>query len=131
VTFAVLNFLYHALLMKSKTLSSFFDLKAEIAKREEGLGKSKAEVKSNVVVGINKGLKKNRNIGKHAANVDSSLPASPEPFDAARAALERKAELYDQLKSGNTAGLDDRQLETLLVSSVASISRLQVEINHT
>jgi hypothetical protein len=116
-----LTYSQHVLLMKSKALSSFFDFKAEIAKQEEEFNKNKAGGKSNVVVGdvkrTYKGSKKNRDIDsgvKAIVDADSSLPAL-EPFDAARAALEHKARIYDQLKSGMTGGLSEQQYDALLV----------------
>jgi hypothetical protein len=36
-------------------------------------------------------------------------------LDRARAALERKAQIYDKLKKGQTGGLNDKQYDALLV----------------
>lgn len=50
------------------------------------------------------------------ATRDIELEAVSQPtLESARAALERKAEIYDKLRKGKTGGLNDKQYESLLV----------------
>lgn len=41
--------------------------------------------------------------------------ASKRTFESGRAALERKAQIYEKLRKGKSGGLSDAQIETLLV----------------
>ena len=57
----------------------------------------------------------NKGVKSRAAR-DIELEAVSKPtLDSARAALERKAKIYDKLKRGKTGGLNDAQYEALLV----------------
>jgi hypothetical protein len=53
---------------------------------------------------------------KSRAARDIELETISKPtLDAARAALERKAKIYEKLRKGQTGGLNDKQYEALLV----------------
>ncbi|KAI0330223.1 hypothetical protein GY45DRAFT_1251322 [Cubamyces sp. BRFM 1775] len=103
--------------------SSFFDLKAELAKKEEEFAKTKASGKETYVVG---GVKRDdkkialwakANPGVHArAARDIELEEISKPtLESARAILERKAKVYDKLRKGKSGGLNDKQYDALLV----------------
>ncbi|QRV75163.1 hypothetical protein RhiJN_03178 [Ceratobasidium sp. AG-Ba] len=106
--------------------SSFFDLKAELAKHEDAFAKSKLVGKGRVepIVG---GVKKDKdkkppawarqNKGvKDRARRDAELEQVSKPtLESARAALERKAQIYDKLQRGKGGGLSEKQREALLV----------------
>jgi len=50
------------------------------------------------------------------ASRDIELEAVSKPtLESARAALERKAKIYDKLRKGKTGGLNDQQYDNLLV----------------
>ncbi|KAJ7227135.1 hypothetical protein GGX14DRAFT_628361 [Mycena pura] len=105
---------------KGISASSFLDLKAELSKQEDEFTRNKASGKSSYVVGgIKRPNKKptvwaRQNKGvKDRATRDLELEAISKP--SARAALERKAKIYDKLKKGQTGGLNDKQYESLLV----------------
>jgi hypothetical protein len=57
------------------------------------------------------------NAGVKSRNArDLELEAISRPtVESARAVLERKAKLYDQLRRGKTGGLSDKQYDALLV----------------
>ncbi|KAH9850253.1 hypothetical protein C2E23DRAFT_317241 [Lenzites betulinus] len=102
--------------------SSFLELKAELAKKEEDFSKNKAAGKAIAVVG---GVKRNDKLSKWAkANVGVNSRAardiefeeiSKPTMESARAALERKAKVYDKLAKGKSGGLDEKQYSALLV----------------
>ncbi|KAJ6513328.1 hypothetical protein C8R45DRAFT_812987 [Mycena sanguinolenta] len=108
---------------KGISASSFLDLKAELSKQEDEFTRNKAAGKSNYVVGgVKRPDKKptiwaRQNKGVNArASRDIELEAISKPtLESARAALERKAKIYDKLKKGKTGGLNDKQYESLLV----------------
>jgi hypothetical protein len=57
----------------------------------------------------------NKGVKARAAR-DIELEAISKPtLESARAALERKAKIYDKLKKGKTGGLSDAQYDALLV----------------
>ncbi|KAK0469850.1 uncharacterized protein EV420DRAFT_70686 [Desarmillaria tabescens] len=102
---------------KGISASSFLDLKAEIAKKEEefsrksssGKKSPKPEKKPTVWA------RKNKGVSSRAAR-DIELEAVSKPtLDSARAALERKAKIYDKLKKGKSGGLSEKQFDALLV----------------
>ncbi|KAI0734212.1 hypothetical protein C8Q72DRAFT_454987 [Fomitopsis betulina] len=103
--------------------SSFFDLKAELAKQEEDFAKNKAAGKGAALVGgVKRPDKKlplwaKQNAGVHArAARDFALEEVSRPtLEAARAALERKAQVYEKLRKGKSGGLSEKQYEALLV----------------
>ncbi|KAI0368746.1 hypothetical protein BV20DRAFT_968832 [Pilatotrama ljubarskyi] len=103
--------------------SSFFDLKAELAKKEEEFTKNKAAGKANAIVGgvkrndkkLSKWAKANAGVQARAAR-DIELEAVSQPtLESARAILERKAKIYDKLSKGKSGGLDEKQYDALLV----------------
>ncbi|KAG7451122.1 uncharacterized protein BT62DRAFT_984358 [Guyanagaster necrorhizus] len=102
---------------KGISASSFLDLKAELAKKEEefarnsasGKKPSKPEKKPTVWA------RKNKGVSSRAAR-DIELEAISKPtLDSARATLERKAKIYDKLRKGKSGGLSEKQFDTLLV----------------
>ncbi|TFY50654.1 hypothetical protein EVJ58_g10951 [Rhodofomes roseus] len=103
--------------------SSFFDLKAELAKQEEEFAKNKAAGKATAVVGgVKRPDKKptvwaRQNTGvKARAARDIELEEISRPtLESARAVLERKALVYEKLRKGKSGGLSDKQYEALLV----------------
>ncbi|KAF7374952.1 hypothetical protein MSAN_00381300 [Mycena sanguinolenta] len=108
---------------KGISASSFLDLKAELSKQEDEFARNKAAGKVNYVVGgVKRPDKKptiwaRQNKGVNArASRDIELEAISKPtLESARAALERKAQIYDKLKKGKTGGLSDKQYDSLLV----------------
>ena len=59
--------------------------------------------------------RQNKGVNSRASR-DVELEAISKPtLESARAALERKAKIYDKLKKGKTGGLTDRQYDALLV----------------
>lgn len=108
---------------KGVSASSFFDLKAELAKQESEFAKSKAAGKSTQIVGgIKRPDKKpttwaRQNKGVNArASRDIQLEEISKPtLESARAVLERKAKIYDKLRQGKSGGLNDKQYDALLV----------------
>ncbi|KAJ7170622.1 hypothetical protein C8R43DRAFT_1085189 [Mycena crocata] len=108
---------------KGISASSFLDLKAELSKQEDEFSRNKAAGKSNFIVGgVTRPDKKptiwarqNRGVDSRASrDVELELISKP-TLESARAALERKAKIYDKLKKGQTGGLNDKQYEALLV----------------
>ncbi|GJE96609.1 hypothetical protein PsYK624_128080 [Phanerochaete sordida] len=100
--------------------SSFFDLKAELAKKEEQFAKDKAAGKSTSLVERpdkkpSKWAKSNKGVNQRAARDVELEEVSRPTLEAARAALERKAQIYEKLAKGKSGGLNDKQYETLLV----------------
>ncbi|KAK0204735.1 hypothetical protein DFS33DRAFT_1382635 [Desarmillaria ectypa] len=109
----------HAAKSKAKGISasSFLDLKAELAKKEEeftnksssGKKLSKPEKKPTVWA------RKNKGVSSRAAR-DIELEAVSKPtLELARATLERKAKIYDKLRKGKSGGLSEKQFDALLV----------------
>ncbi|KAG6917005.1 hypothetical protein DXG01_004270 [Tephrocybe rancida] len=108
---------------KGISVSSFLDLKAEISKQEDEFVRSKVSGKGNYVVGgVKRPDKKptvwarqNKGLQSRASR-DVELEAVSKPtLESARAALERKAKIYDKLRKGKTGGLNDKQYDALLV----------------
>ncbi|KAH7930193.1 hypothetical protein BV22DRAFT_1001288 [Leucogyrophana mollusca] len=102
--------------------SSFFDLKAELAKKEEEFAKSKAAGGSNYLTGGVKRDKKpttwarsNKGVNGRAARDIEIEALSKVTIESARAALERKAKVYDKLRKGKSGGLNEKQYAALLV----------------
>lgn len=59
--------------------------------------------------------RQNKGVDARSAR-DVELEAISKPtLESARAALERKAKIYDKLRKGKSGGLTDKQYETLLV----------------
>lgn len=62
------------------------------------------------------------------ASRDIDLEAISKPtLESARAALERKAKIYDKLRKGKTGGLNDKQYDALLVD----VSSVLVKVDLT
>ncbi|KAG5647407.1 hypothetical protein DXG03_000478 [Asterophora parasitica] len=113
---------------KGVSASSFLDLKAELSKQEAEFSKSKAAGKANYIVGgvkrpdkkptvwarQNKGLQ-----GRAARDVELEEVSKP-TLESARAALERKAKIYEKLRKGKTGGLNDKQYDALLVDQTSN-----------
>ncbi|EKM58214.1 uncharacterized protein PHACADRAFT_116951 [Phanerochaete carnosa HHB-10118-sp] len=103
--------------------SSFLDLKAELAKKEEQFTRDKAAGKSTSLVGgVKRPDKKptkwgtsNKGVNERAARDVELEEISRPTLEAARAALERKAQIYEKLAKGKSGGLNEKQYETLLV----------------
>ncbi|KZP00644.1 hypothetical protein CALVIDRAFT_533656 [Calocera viscosa TUFC12733] len=109
--------------------ASFFDLKAEIAARESEFKKQRASSSASTTVvhgGIKQPLatgkkptvwaKSNKGVMSRHERDMAELEAIARPtVDRAMAALERKAQIYDKLKKGQTGGLNDKQYDMLLV----------------
>ncbi|CAE6354125.1 unnamed protein product [Rhizoctonia solani] len=110
---------------QSVNAASFFDLKAELAKHEDAFAKSKLSSKGKVepIVGGSKRpdqkkptwARENKGV-RDRARRDAELDQISRPtLESARAKLERKARLYEQLQKGKGAGLSEKQRESLLV----------------
>ncbi|KAK2462981.1 hypothetical protein APHAL10511_005033 [Amanita phalloides] len=108
---------------KSISASSFLELKAELAKKEEELTKLKAAGQSTTIAGGPKRpdkkptvwTRQNKGVSSRAAR-DLELEAIDKPtLESARAVLERKAKIYDKLMKGKTGGLSENQYASLLV----------------
>ncbi|EPQ54045.1 hypothetical protein GLOTRDRAFT_62527, partial [Gloeophyllum trabeum ATCC 11539] len=100
--------------------SSFLDLKAELAKHEEQSSKTKGPRNTPVFAGPSKKpsawLKNNKGVKARAQKDVIELEAVSKPtLEKARAVLERKAKIYEQLRKGKSGGLSDKQYEALLV----------------
>ncbi|KAG5717307.1 hypothetical protein E4T56_gene2411, partial [Termitomyces sp. T112] len=120
---------------KGVSVGSFLDLKAEIARQEEEFAKTKAAGKAKYIIGgVKRPDKKptvwarqNKGLQARAAR-DVELEAVSKPtLESARAALERKAKIYDKLQKGKTGGLNDRQYDALLVDFDSKPSSGQYE----
>ncbi|KAG5354103.1 hypothetical protein C0989_007463 [Termitomyces sp. Mn162] len=120
---------------KGVSVGSFLDLKAEIARQEEEFVKTKAAGKAKYIIGgVKRPDKKptvwarqNKGLQARAAR-DVELEAVSKPtLESARAALERKAKIYDKLQKGKTGGLNDRQYDALLVDFDSKPSSGQYE----
>ncbi|KAI0649259.1 hypothetical protein C8Q79DRAFT_1007796 [Trametes meyenii] len=102
--------------------SSFFDLKADLAKKEDEIAKSRAAGEATVIVGgVKRGDKKlsqwaktNRGVHDRAAQ-DVELEAiSNQTIDDAYIELKRKSKKYAKLLKGQHGGLDEKQFSELL-----------------
>ncbi|KJA22886.1 hypothetical protein HYPSUDRAFT_138494 [Hypholoma sublateritium FD-334 SS-4] len=108
---------------KGINATSFFDLKAELSKHEADFAKAKASGKSTSIVGgVKRPDKKptvwarqNKGVASRAGRDVELEEISKPTLDSARAALERKAKIYDKLRKGKTGGLNDAQYDALLV----------------
>ncbi|KAG1905272.1 uncharacterized protein F5891DRAFT_1008473 [Suillus fuscotomentosus] len=103
--------------------SSFFDLKAEIAKKEDEFARTKAAGGSKYTVGgVKRPDKKptvwsrsNKGVHNRAARDIELEEVSKVTIESGRAVLERKAKIYEKLRKGKSGGLTDKQYEALLV----------------
>ncbi|KAB5596200.1 hypothetical protein CTheo_472 [Ceratobasidium theobromae] len=110
---------------QSVNATTFFDLKAELAKQEDAFAKSKLAGKGKagaIVGGLKRPDKKtpawarpNKGV-RDRARRDVELEQVNKPtLESARAALERKAQIYEKLQKGQGAGLSEKQREALLI----------------
>ncbi|KAG1733608.1 uncharacterized protein EDB91DRAFT_1057363 [Suillus paluster] len=103
--------------------SSFFDLKAELAKKEDEFTRSKAAGGSRYTVGgIKRPDKKptvwtrsNKGVQNRAARDIELEEVSKVTIESGRAILERKAKVYEKLRKGKSGGLTEKQYDGLLV----------------
>lgn len=103
--------------------SSFFDLKAEIAKKEDEFARTKAAGGSKYTVGgVKRPDKKptiwtrsNKGVQNRAARDIELEEVSKVTIESGRAILERKAKVYEKLRKGKSGGLTEKQYESLLV----------------
>ncbi|KAF8440525.1 hypothetical protein L210DRAFT_3612382 [Boletus edulis BED1] len=106
------------------SVTSFFDLKAELAKKSDefartktvgsskhvpGEGRTRPDKKPTVWARSNKGVH-----GRAARDIEIEA-VSKVTVESARAALERKAKVYEKLMKGKSGGLSEKQYEALLV----------------
>ncbi|KAF8515378.1 hypothetical protein BU17DRAFT_51730 [Hysterangium stoloniferum] len=102
--------------------SSFLDLKAELTKQEAEFSKNKASGKATYTKGgIQRPGKKptiwakpNKGVASRNARDLEWAMASKPTLEAAKEALERKAAQYEKLKRGKTAGLSEKEYDSLL-----------------
>ncbi|KDQ57185.1 hypothetical protein JAAARDRAFT_194353 [Jaapia argillacea MUCL 33604] len=101
--------------------TSFLDLKAELAKHQDDFSKQKGSAKN---AGVFSGgpkkpsvwARQNKGVKDRAVRDTIELEQVSRPtLESARAALEKKAKIYEQLRKGKTGGLSDKQYEGLLV----------------
>ncbi|KAI0671610.1 hypothetical protein C8Q78DRAFT_1078406 [Trametes maxima] len=109
--------------------SSFFDLKADLAKKEDEIAKSRAAGKATVIVGgVKRGDKKlsqwakaNRGVHDRAARDVELEAVSKQTIDDAYAKLERKSKAYSKLRKGKHGGLDEKQYSELLYDPTGNV----------
>lgn len=94
-------------------------MKAEISKKEQEFAKNKVAGKTTTVGRPDKKptiwARQNKGV-KDRASRDIEFEAINQPtLESTRAALERKAKIYDKLRRGKSGGLNDKQYEALLV----------------
>ncbi|KAG6332755.1 hypothetical protein ID866_6329 [Astraeus odoratus] len=102
--------------------SSFVDLKSELAKQADEFAKNKAATGSKYAAGESKHNKKktvwtrsNKGVEARARRDIELEEVSKTTVESARAALERKAQLYEKLRKGMSGGLNEKQYDALLV----------------
>ncbi|KAH7884511.1 hypothetical protein F5I97DRAFT_1929367 [Phlebopus sp. FC_14] len=103
--------------------TSFFDLKAELAKQVDDFARNKSTGTSKHTPGESKQLDKkltawarsNKGVHGRAARDIELEEVSKVTVESARAALERKAKVYEKLRKGKSGGLSEKQYEALLV----------------
>ncbi|KAJ3815564.1 hypothetical protein EV368DRAFT_81778 [Lentinula lateritia] len=109
--------------LKGVSTSSFFDLKAEISKKEDEFARDKAAGKTYTLGRVTRPDKKttkwslpNKGVQSRAARdlVEHESVSKP-TLENARISLERKSVKYHQLLKGKTAGLTEKQYDALLV----------------
>ncbi|KAM0750624.1 hypothetical protein T439DRAFT_325683 [Meredithblackwellia eburnea MCA 4105] len=105
--------------------SSFLDLKAELNKREDEFEKTKHL--GSTTTGVKRGPPKKpsvwakRNKGIDGRNQRDQVLFEEDPRNAKhdparlRAQMEKKAALYEKIRKGKTGGLNEAQIESLLV----------------
>ncbi|KAG2017904.1 hypothetical protein CC2G_007365 [Coprinopsis cinerea AmutBmut pab1-1] len=108
---------------KGISATSFFDLKAELAKQEAEFAENKAAGQTSTIVGgIKRPDKKptvwarqNKGVAARASR-DIEQEAIDRPtLESARTILERKSKIYEKLRKGKSGGLNEAQYNALLV----------------
>ncbi|KIJ12824.1 hypothetical protein PAXINDRAFT_163838 [Paxillus involutus ATCC 200175] len=105
------------------SVTSFFDLKAELAKKSDEFAKNKAAGGPKYVAGQARRPEKkptvwarsNRGVQARSARDVELEEVSKVTVESARAALERKAKVYEKLRKGKSGGLSEKQYSALLV----------------
>ncbi|KAL6299858.1 hypothetical protein BKA93DRAFT_753106 [Sparassis latifolia] len=102
--------------------STFLELKAQLVQQED---KVKAAGRPSAIVGakrdkdsdnkISRWSKQNAGVQARAARDVELEAVSRRTYESARANLEHKAHVYEQLRKGKSAGLSDAQYDTQLV----------------
>ncbi|KAJ3734285.1 hypothetical protein DFJ43DRAFT_1137554 [Lentinula guzmanii] len=116
----------HSTKSRAKGISagSLFDLKADLAKKGEEFARDKAAGKTYTLATERPANEKksskwslsNKGVQSRAARDVRELESVSQPtLENARIALERKSKKYTQLIQGKTAGLNEKQMEALLV----------------
>ncbi|KAI6008140.1 hypothetical protein F5J12DRAFT_905254 [Pisolithus orientalis] len=90
--------------------TSFFDLKSELAKQAEEFTKNKATTGAKYL----SEAKKTKSTTWARRDIELE-EVSRSTVESARAALERKAQLYEKLRKGKSGGLSEQQYDALLV----------------
>jgi len=108
------------------SVGSFFELKSELAKQADEFSRNKAISGPKYVVGETKKNKStvwtrsNKGIESRARRDIELEEVSKVTVESARAALERKAQLYEKLRKGKSGGLSEQQYDALLVDVSAA-----------
>ncbi|KAI9568269.1 hypothetical protein HD554DRAFT_2172675 [Boletus coccyginus] len=106
------------------SVTSFFDLKAELAKKTDEFARTKAAGGPKYVPGEGRTrpvkkptvwTRSNKGVHGRAARDVELEAVSKVTVESARAALERKAKVYEKLMAGKSGGLSEKQYEALLV----------------
>ncbi|KAJ3999469.1 hypothetical protein F5050DRAFT_1737916 [Lentinula boryana] len=116
----------HSTKSRAKGISSgsLFDLKADLAKKGEEFARDKAAGKTFTLANerpasekkLSKWSISNKGVQARAARDVRELESVSQPtLENARISLERKSKKYTQLIQGKTAGLNEKQMEALLV----------------
>ncbi|KAJ3744373.1 hypothetical protein DFH05DRAFT_1398235 [Lentinula detonsa] len=116
----------HSTKSRAKGISagSLFDLKADLAKKGEEFARDKAAGKTYTLATERPANEKksskwslsNKGVQARAARDVRELESVSQPtLENARISLERKSKKYTQLIQGKTAGLNEKQMEALLV----------------
>lgn len=100
--------------------TSFFDLKSELAKQAEEFTKNKATTGAKYLSEAKKTksttwARSNKGVEARARRDIELEEVSRSTVESARAALERKAQLYEKLRKGKSGGLSEQQYDALLV----------------
>jgi hypothetical protein len=98
---------------------SFLELRAQVAKQKETLSKGNATAvvggKKDVGKKTSKWALPNKGVQGRAARDLEQERLDRRTVESTRAALERKAKIYEKLKKGQSGGLNEAQFDALLV----------------
>ncbi|KAI0303813.1 hypothetical protein B0F90DRAFT_1709234 [Multifurca ochricompacta] len=102
---------------------SFLELRSQVVKQKESLSKDKATGGTSAIIGRTKKNEKklskwelpNKGVKNRAARDIELEVLDRRTVESTRAALERKAKIYEKLKKGQSGGLSDMQYDALLV----------------